>query len=359
MASLLKNRSLLVNLTIGAAAVALGLVVYQQKKKADARKVSVSAALLQQQDSKTSQAVLEALKHSADFRKLSKSEMEDTISRDQLDDEKLAAGIKLAVDRGVLTANPGNGAYKPIDVYGKSVEQVTDEIIGELKGAEKTGCVVVLVGLSGTGKGTTMARLAKMLPNATTWSNGNVFRSLTLLAATWCEKAGLDGFDEAKALTAANLKNFMTMLTFDFYSPPLSSTPKFDIRIQSKDLGIDSMVSDIQNTTLKGPKVGKNIPLVANKTQGEVVNFVNIATGKMSAKGMNVLIEGREATVDHIATPHRFALTLSDPIIIGQRRASQRIMAAALKALGDSAAAATPLEVNAALVSELEKIAAE
>ena len=38
MASLLKNRSLLVNLTIGAAAVALGLVVYQQKKKADARK---------------------------------------------------------------------------------------------------------------------------------------------------------------------------------------------------------------------------------------------------------------------------------------------------------------------------------
>ena len=38
----------------------------------------------------------------------------------------------------------------------------------------------------------------------------------------------------------------------------------------------------------------------------------------MSAKGMNVLIEGREATVDHIATPHRFALTLSDPIIIGR-----------------------------------------
>ena len=105
--------------------------------------------------------------------------------------------------------------------------------------------------------------------------------------------------------------------------------------------------------------MGKNIPLVANKTQGEVVNFVNIATSKMSAKGMNVLIEGREATVDHIATPHRFALTLSDPIIIGQRRAAQRIMAAALKSLGADVAAATPEQVNAALVAELAKIAAE
>lgn len=355
---MLKNRTLVAVVAAGAAA-ALALVMYQQKKASDARKVSVSAEVLQQQDSKTSQAVLEALKHTSDFKKLSKSEMDDTISRDKLDDEKLAAGIKLAVDRGVLKAEPANGAYKPIDVYGKSVEQVTDEIIGELNGAEKSGCVVVLVGLSGTGKGTTMARLAKMLPNATTWSNGNVFRSLTLLAATWCEKQGLDGFDEAKALTSANLKQFMTMLTFDFYGAPFHSTPKFDIRIQSKDLGIDAMVSDIQNTTLKGPKVGKNIPLVANKTQGEVVNFVNIATSKMSAKGMNVLIEGREATVDHIATPHRFALTLSDPIIIGQRRAAQRIMAAALKSLGAEVAAATPEQVNAALVAELGKIAAE
>ncbi len=52
--------------------------------------------------------------------------------------------------------------------------------------AAKTGCVVVLCGLSGTGKGITVARLQTMLPNAETWSNGNIFRALTLLCSRSC-----------------------------------------------------------------------------------------------------------------------------------------------------------------------------
>lgn len=51
--------------------------------------------------------------------------------------------------------------------------------------------VLVLVGLSGTGKGTTVDILKKKLPNTTSWSNGNVFRSLTLLAATFCTQQGI------------------------------------------------------------------------------------------------------------------------------------------------------------------------
>ena len=47
-----------------------------------------------------------------------------------------------------------------------------------------------------------------------TWSNGNIFRSVTLLAATWCEVNGCDGFDKDKALTKENLANFMSMLSF-------------------------------------------------------------------------------------------------------------------------------------------------
>ena len=47
-----------------------------------------------------------------------------------------------------------------------------------------------------------------------TWSNGNIFRSVTLLAATWCELQGYNGFDADKALTKENIANFMTMLTF-------------------------------------------------------------------------------------------------------------------------------------------------
>jgi hypothetical protein len=33
------------------------------------------------------------------------------------------------------------------------------------------------------------------------WSNGNIFRSVTLLAATWCELNGLSEFDPDKALS--------------------------------------------------------------------------------------------------------------------------------------------------------------
>ena len=53
------------------------------------------------------------------------------------------------------------------------------------------GCVLVLQGLSGTGKGTTVAKLQAALPSCVSWSNGNVFRSLTLLAVTHCEQAGV------------------------------------------------------------------------------------------------------------------------------------------------------------------------
>jgi hypothetical protein len=51
-------------------------------------------------------------------------------------------------------------------------------------------------------------------------------------------------------------------LTFDKFNG------KFDTRIRG--FGLDVMVSEVQNTTLKDPKVGKNIPTVAKWTQGEV-----------------------------------------------------------------------------------------
>ena len=61
--------------------------------------------------------------------------------------------------------------------------KVSDEIISHL-GAGFNGGVLALVGLSGTGKGTTVEKLKSKLPNAITWSNGNIFRSLTLLAVS-------------------------------------------------------------------------------------------------------------------------------------------------------------------------------
>eukprot|EP00954_Amorphochlora_amoebiformis_P003690 286652-Amorphochlora_amoeboformis.AAC.1 len=75
-----------------------------------------------------------------------------------------------------------------IDVIGKSPEEVADEIIEILQDAPDKGCVMTLEGLSGTGKGTTVSMLKKKLPNATTWSNGDIFRSITLLATKHAEE---------------------------------------------------------------------------------------------------------------------------------------------------------------------------
>merc|ERR1712187_470296 len=106
---------------------------------------------------------------------------------------------------------------------------------------------------------------------------------------------------------------------------------KFDIKVTG--MGYDLLVSKVANTTLKEPRVGKNIPTVAKCTQGEVIKFAGGAAAAMQADGMNVLMEGRAQTLDYVRTPHRFELTLSEPILIGMRRAAQRTMAKALEKL--------------------------
>lgn len=103
-----------------------------------------------------------------------------------------------------------------------------------------------------TAQGTTVAKLKEKLETqdskrVVTWSNGNIFRSVTLLAATWCEQQNLSGFDAQKALTKDNLESFMKMLSFGKFNG------KFDTRIEG--LGLDLLVSEVQNTELKVPKV--------------------------------------------------------------------------------------------------------
>ena len=69
-------------------------------------------------------------------------------------------------------------------------------------------------------QGTTVATLQEKLAKedgkeVVCWSNGTVFRSVTLLAVTWCEmQDDCDGFDPARALTKDNLASFMGMLEF-------------------------------------------------------------------------------------------------------------------------------------------------
>jgi len=186
---------------------------------------------------------------------------------------------------------------------------------------------VALVGLSGTGKGTTMSKLKELIPNSLTWSNGNIFRSLTLLATTHCVQQGMDFSEEV--LTPGNIRRWINMLKFGRIND------KYDIEIDG--LGLKLMVSDVQNTVLKGPMVKRYIPTVAKYSQGEVISFAGAALQSMEAQGSVVLLEGREQTVNYIATPHRFQLILPDATLIGQRRAAQRIASATVKAMKDRA----------------------
>ena len=64
-----------------------------------------------------------------------------------------------------------------------------------------------------------------------------------------------------------------------------------------------------------------------------MIAFAAGCAEKMSAAGMNVIMEGRAQTLNYVRTPYRFELTLSEPLIIGKRRAAQRIAASALGSL--------------------------
>jgi len=120
-------------------------------------------------------------------------------------------------------------------------------------------------------------------------------------------------------------------------------------------LGVKYFVADIEKTILKESNVSKMIPTVAAVTQGEVVKFVSVAFGKMSAAGMNVLVEGREQTLNHVRTPHRFELVLDDLTIIGRRQAALRMGAEAWNTIGKTTDAGVDI-VRTALDSALLRL---
>lgn len=321
--------------------------------------------LLQQQDAETSSSLIRYYDNNPAFLKLSKHEGELIERRDKEDDEKLQKGIEYAISKGVIDANFVPEPYTEIDVLGQTPDQVADVILQQVKetsnrtnaadnSSSDAGSVIVLVGLSGTGKGTTVAKLHEKLvaqgKKVVTWSNGNIFRSVTLLAATWCqqqEDIPNGHFDAARALTKENVASFMKMLTFDKFKGA------FDTRIHG--LGLDYLVSQVQNTELKAPMVSKNIPTVAECTQGEVILFAASAIETMVSHDSQlvVLLEGREQTVNYVRSPHRFNLVLSDGTLIGKRRAAQRIMADALRNLSAHTAGGTNTHaVNETMVAQ-------
>ena len=181
----------------------------------------ISYELLSQQNAETSTALIAQYESSDDFTALSAKEGAAILARDQEDADKLQVGIDYAKDKGVIDPNYVAEKYIAIDVLGKTPADVAGEILAAMKTSEGES-VIVICGLSGTGKGTTVSKLQEMIETdgpdsreVVCWSNGNIFRSVTLLAATWCEQQeDLDGFDADRALTKDTLASFVNMLEF-------------------------------------------------------------------------------------------------------------------------------------------------
>lgn len=280
-------------------------------------------------DDQTSNAIIDAFCDNDMFMIASKKATAEIMERDREDGEKLAVGIKLSVDQGVLP--PLEPApYTKIGVMGKTADEVASEILTAVGDGVKKGCVIVLVGKSGTGKGTTVRKIKAQIDNVVTWSNGNVFRSLTKLMAAHCVKVNPECQDEngkvnkefleSECKKEGLLSEMMKCLSFGEYEGQL------DTRIFNEGFGIDMLVSKVCNTELKTPDVAKNIPTVAGFSQGHVVGFASGAVKQISESGKTVLLEGREETVDYIESSYRFELVLQDPNIIGMRRTAQRIV---------------------------------
>ena len=90
------------------------------------------------------------------FRTLANYEGNSTVARDQEDAEKLQIGIDFAKEKGVIDPNFVPEPYVRVDVLGKTPDMVADEIITTVQAkssnTSNTGSVIVLCGLSGTGK---------------------------------------------------------------------------------------------------------------------------------------------------------------------------------------------------------------
>lgn len=310
---------------IAGAAATVGFVVWQcvmKRSLSDAPRMT--ASLLLQQDAETSNAIIALLRRDTGFQRLSEQEGSDIIKRDQEDDEKLDKGIQLSISRGVLQKIPPPKVTK-INVIGLTPQDVVEKICSTGAGGEG-GCIIVLQGMSGTGKGTTAAELLKKMPRSYAWSNGNVFRSLTLLAVS--EYGDRVKAEAAAVMTPENVAKWMGKLQFkQTEAGSKGAAPKYDIFIAVN--GQNLRVSEIQNTKLKEPSVGKAIPSVAEYTQGDVVKFASAALQQMVDDGMNIVLEGRGPTVQYVPTRYRFELVINDTKLLGQRRAAQRIAAKA------------------------------
>lgn len=310
-----------------------------------------SFGVLSLRDDRSTDAIIQFFLSDPSFRAAAATETAKIQERDAQDGVKLAEGIALSVRRKVLEANPPVEPVTRVAVQGKAADAVADEILAACGGADDaSGRVIILTGLSGTGKGTTTAKLAARLPNSMTWSNGNLFRCLALLADADCNSKGIPL--NADALSADNVAKWVRLISFG----QRPGTSIYDLHVLAD--GLDFWVGDVVNTLLKQPAISRSLPLVASFTQGDVIAAAGSALELLRSRGFNVLVEGRAQTLDYIRSKYRFELVLDDPSTVGMRQVALRVMSLALATL-DVAEDRTEEATGRALFAALKTLASE
>lgn len=303
---------------------------------------TLSKELLQRQDDLCSTSVIEFLSNEPAFTKLAEFEGNLIMQRDHEDGEKLSKGIQISVKKGILPPTCEVAPVRPVRVIGMTADEVAAAILKQLPKQE--GNVIVLQGLSGTGKGTTVQKLKGLLPKCVTWSNGNVFRCYTYLVSEALKAKGLPLSTEVLEKHPEIIAAAVPRVTYDEVS-----TGVYDVFIDKKQ-----RVSEIATTLLQSPLINSSVPVVAEQTQGEVICFGQRAVKTLSDAGYNVILEGRSQTLSYIPSKERFELVIPETSLLGQRRAAQRVVGRAVNLLQEKPDLA-PQEAVLAAVKALQE----
>lgn len=318
----------------------------QELPQVECAAMVLSRPLLETGDNLACSAIASIFRLDETFQMLVKRETEAVQQQDAEDSEKLAAGVEMAVAKGMISASLPVKPVCTIDITNLPPSAVVVQILEQLGDAVMEGSVITLQGFSGIGKNLVLSQLREDMPNAVCWSNGDIFRALTLLAMSSCDQRG-EQFN-VDVLTPELLKDLMRCLKFTMVNGTCS--------VEIDGFGHKSCISEVSNTLLREPQVQKNVPKVAKLTQGEVIKFTGAAVSVMCNHGMNVLLQGRSQTLDYVDTPYRFELTVSAcPSAIGTRQAAQRMIRASLNRLLSQDP--SPEDVQSALRAELAPLA--
>lgn len=283
----------------------------------------LTGSLLQAGDDKAINALVSWFECDGTFQMLACKQFEEILQQDKEESVRAAAGLRMAVARGLIPAKPEVEPAFSIDVSQYLADEVAAMVIQELGDATEQGRVLVVNGLDGTGKTTLINKLRKILPRTVCWSDDNLFRALTLLALQQSDPRSHR--ITVEALTPEVLSDLLSSLSFGIFNE------KYDIQIVGSDSSV--LVSEIADTVLREARLEENLSIITQLMRGEVIKFSADAVEVMRASGLNVLIAGRAQMLNYIPTAHRFELTIPDPLVLGGRQVARRLLPRVLQKL--------------------------